>query len=113
MKLAWLHDGVVFRVDTSRAQCLLLKLTPGAVNTLVFVIRRIRGGRRRFANYHIETARNPHQWLKYDSGAVSALVLNAFALGKSINHTIQAHLVTPLLSALLSLGPTVDKTVDK
>src|SRR5690242_2970962 len=94
MKLAWLHDGVVIRVDTSVAQCLLLLLTPGAVNTLVFVIRLVRGVGRRFADNHIEAARNPHTWRKFDGCAVSALILNAFALGESVNHTIQAHLVT-------------------
>ena len=104
MKLAWLHDGVVIGVNTSVAQCQLLLLTPGAINILVFVIRLVRGGGRRFADNHIEAARNPHKWLKYDSCTVGALVLNAFALGESVNHAIQAHLVTPLLSALLTFG---------
>jgi predicted Co/Zn/Cd cation transporter (cation efflux family) len=87
-----------------------------AANALVFVARLMvfaRGVGRLCAHNHIEAAGNPHKWLKYDSCTVSAFVLNAFALGESVHHTIQAHLFTPLLSALLSLGATVYKTVYK
>jgi hypothetical protein len=104
------------RVDAKAAQCFILPLAPLAVNALVFVARLMVfacGVGSLCADNHIQAARNPHKWLKYDSCTVSALVLNTFAWGESVNYTIQAHLVTPLLSAVLSAGPTVDKTVDK
>ena len=115
-RLAWLDDGVDIRVNAKAAQCFILPLAPRAVNALVFVARLMvfAGGVGRLcADTHIEAARNPHEWLKYHSCTVSAFILNAFTWGESVNHTIQAHLVTPLLCALLSLGPTVDKAVDK
>jgi hypothetical protein len=107
MKPAWLCDGVYIWVNAKAAQCFILPLAPLAVNALVFVARLMVfacGVGRLCADNHIEATRNPHKWLKYDSCTVSALVLNAFALGESVNHTIQAHLFTPLLSALLSWG---------
>jgi hypothetical protein len=107
MKLAWLHDGVDIRVNTKSAQCFILPLAPLAVNALVLVARLMvfAGGVGRLcADNHIEAARNPHKWLKYDSCTVSALVLHAFAWRESVNHTIRAHLVTPLLPALPRSG---------
>jgi hypothetical protein len=91
MKLAWLHDGVYIRVNAKAAQCFILPLAPLAVNALVCVARLMvfAGGVRRLcADHHIEAARNPHKGLKDDRCAVSALVLNAFAWGESVNHPI-------------------------